>query len=176
MLHFRAFTLGHHQPSYCCYLVVLLHLAFHRAPFILNASFWVFFIHFYPGPSCCDFGLLVFPRASLFLVCCLGRSPHVSQTVVGWLHLWTGGKQAQDPPGSLHTIVSPVEWSSLKGRGPRWFTVRKTTGFTKMPPNCQSLAMWFHWCYCFLFSVLFGIALSLLSLHICPLMSFILAF
>ena len=30
-----------------CYLAVLLHLAFHRAPFILNASFWVFFIHFF---------------------------------------------------------------------------------------------------------------------------------
>ena len=27
-----------------------------------------------------------------------------------------------------------MEWSSLKGRGPRWFTVRKTTCFTKMPP------------------------------------------
>ena len=76
---------------------------------------------------------LVFPRAPLFLVCCLGRIPHVSQPVAGWLHLWTGGKQAQDPPGSLHTIVSPVEWSSLKGRSPRWFTVRKTTCFTKMP-------------------------------------------
>ena len=75
---------------------------------------------------------LVFPRAPLFLVCCLGHSPHVSQTVAEWLHL-TGGKQAQDPPGSLHTVVSPVEWSSLKGRSPRWFTVRKTTCFTKMP-------------------------------------------
>ena len=30
----------------------------------------------------------------------------------------------------------------------------------------QSLAMWFHWCYCFLFSVLFSIALLLLSLDI----------
>ena len=30
-----------------------------------------------------------------------------------------GGKQAQDPPGSLHTVVSSVELSSLKGRGPR---------------------------------------------------------
>ena len=34
----------------------------------------------------------------------------------------TGRKQAQDPPGSLHTIVSSVEWSSLKGRGLWWFT------------------------------------------------------
>ena len=37
-----------------------------------------------------------------------------------------GHKQAQDPPGSLHANISSVEWSSLKGRGPRWFTVRKT--------------------------------------------------
>ena len=51
---------------------------------------------------------LVFPRAPLFWVCCLGCIPHVSQTgrVIA---LETGGKQAQDPPGSLHTIVSPVE-------------------------------------------------------------------
>ena len=36
----------------------------------------------------------------------------------------------------LFPIVSPVEWSSLKGRGPRWFTVWKTTCFTKMPLVC----------------------------------------
>ena len=70
---------------------------------------------------------LVFPRAPLFVVWCLGCNPHVSQTVVGWLHLWTDGKQAQDPPEPLDTIVSSVEGSSLKGRCPRWFTVRKTT-------------------------------------------------
>ena len=60
---------------------------------------------------------------------------YVSQTPAGWNHsyLETGRKQAQDPPGSLHTIVSSVEWSSLKGRGPWWFTVRKTTCFTKTP-------------------------------------------
>ena len=40
---------------------------------------------------------LVFPRAPLFLV---------------------GGKQAQDLPGPLDTVVSPVEGSSLKGRSP----------------------------------------------------------
>ena len=32
--------------------------------------------------------------------------------------------------------------------------------------------MWFHWCYCFLFSVLFSIALLLLSIHILPFMAF----
>ena len=32
----------------------------------------------------------------------------------------TGRKQAQDPPGSLHSIVSPVEWSSLNGSSPQW--------------------------------------------------------
>ena len=41
--------------------------------------------------------ILVFPRAPLFLVCCLGCIPHVSQTgrVTA---LVKGGKQAQDPP------------------------------------------------------------------------------
>ena len=34
--------------------------------------------------------------------------------------------------------------------------------------------MWFHWCYCFLFSVLFSIALLLLSLHILPFVAFFL--
>ena len=43
------------------------------------------------------------------------------------------GKQAQDSPGFLHTVVSPVDWSSLKGRILWWFTIRKTTCFTKMP-------------------------------------------
>ena len=33
--------------------------------------------------------------------------------------------------------------------------------------------MWFHWCYCFLFSVLFSFALLLLSLHILPFMAFL---
>ena len=60
LVHFLAF-LGLLQPScYCCYLVVLLCLAFHRALFILNASFWVFFIDFFdphPSSSSCDFGL-----------------------------------------------------------------------------------------------------------------------
>ena len=71
-------------------------------------------------------GLLSLPRV------------HVINYNVGhvWHRLWQSDfthnhKQAQDPPGSLHAIVSPVEWSSLKGRGPRWFTVRKTIWFTK---------------------------------------------
>ena len=42
--------------------------------------------------------------------------------------------------------------------------------------TCQFLAMWFHWCYCFFFSVLFGIALLLLFLHILPSMAFTLLF
>ena len=54
---------------------------------------------------------------------CSTKTPHKCL----YHSLWeTGRKQAQDPPGSLHTHVSSVEWSSLKGRGPRWFTVRKT--------------------------------------------------
>ena len=62
-------------------------------------------------------------------------SESVSSLVIG-----NGRKQAQDPPGSLHTIVSSVEWSSLKGRGPWWFTVRKTTCFTEMPHTYMSVS------------------------------------
>ena len=50
--------------------------------------------------------------------------------------LWQGDftpnrKQAQDPPGSPHTIVSLVEWCSL-----RWFAVRKTMWLTKCDLTC----------------------------------------
>ena len=62
-------------------------------------------------------------------------SESVSSLVIG-----NGRKQAQDPPGSLHTIVSSVEWSSLKGRSPWWFTVRKTTCFTEMPHTYMSVS------------------------------------
>ena len=84
-------------------------------------------------------------------------------------------KQAQNPPGSLHTTVSPVEWSSLKGRGPQWFTVRKTTCFTKKPlvtacGHVISLG------YCFLFSGLFSILLLYVSFVLLSLMAFSLAF
>ena len=41
------------------------------------------------------------------------------------------------PQGLSTFLFSPVEWSSLTGRGPRWFTVRKTTCFTKI---------WLHVC------------------------------
>ena len=62
----------------------------------------------------------------------------------GWIHSYsaTGRKQAHDPPGSLHTIVSSVEWSSLKGRGPRWFTVRKTICFTRTSHTCLCHRLW----------------------------------
>ena len=64
----------------------------------------------------------------------------------GWIHSYsaTGRKQAQDPPGSLHTIVSSVEWSSLKGRGPRWPTLKRTTCFTNMPHVCAVVSL--TWC------------------------------
>ena len=87
---FQELFFGLLQPSYCCYLVISLRLTFHRAPFILIACLWVFFIHFFcphPSSSSCDFGLLVFLMTPLFLVCCLGCIPHVSRTVAGRLHL-----------------------------------------------------------------------------------------
>ena len=73
---------------------------------------------------------------------------YVSQTLARWNHSYseTGHKHAQDPPGSLHTILSSVEWSSLKGRGPRWFTIRKVTCFTKTPHTyiyvCITYSLW----------------------------------
>ena len=68
--------------------------------------------------------------------------------------------------GSLHTIVSLVEWSSLKGRILLWFTVRKTTCFTKMPLVTISGHMISLMLLLSLFSVLFSTALLLLSLHV----------
>ena len=67
---------------------------------------------------------------------------YVSQTLAGWNHLYseTGHKQAQDPPGSLHTIVSLVEWSAPKGRSPQWFTIRKMTCFTNMLHTYMSVS------------------------------------
>ena len=65
---------------------------------------------------------------------CSTKTPHVCVTPFEWVFTRSRKhvvKQAQDPLGSLHTRISPVEWSSLKGRGPRWFTVRKTTCFHK---------------------------------------------
>ena len=90
------------------------------------------------------------------------------------MHLWTGGKQAQYPPGPLDTIVLLVEGSSLKGRSPCWFTVRKTTCFTKMPlvnfwpcdfTDVTALSSQFFLAlhYCFFFYTFF-----LLWLLICP--------
>ena len=45
----------------------------------------------------------------------------VSQLLAMRIHPYseTGRKQAQDPPGSLHTHISSVERISFKGRGPR---------------------------------------------------------
>ena len=45
--------------------------------------------------------------------------------------------KAQIPPGSLDTSVSSVEWSFLKGKGPQWFTVRKTIWWTKCDFTCN---------------------------------------
>ena len=64
-------------------------------------------------------------------------------------------------------------WSEVPSRG----EFCGDSPYEKLPAlqRChlsQSLAMWFHWCYCFLFSVLFSIALLLLSLHVLPFMVF----
>ena len=55
---------------------------------------------------------LASPSVSLLLVCFSGVV-HMSQPVAGYFT--HNGKQAQDPPGSLHTIVSPVEFPQGEG-------------------------------------------------------------
>ena len=62
--------------------------AFHKAPLILNAYFGGgvggsggAYTFLYSALVVLVF--LVFPRAPLFIVCCLGCIPHVSQTVAG---------------------------------------------------------------------------------------------
>ena len=65
---------------------------------------------------------------------------HVSvlQSRTRWIHSLSAAShtQAQDPTGSLHAIVSSVEWSFRKGKSPRWCTVRKTTCCTNTPRSC----------------------------------------
>ena len=68
------------------------------------------------------------------------------------------------------------QWSEVPSRG----EFCGDSPYEKLPAlqRChlsQSLVMWFHWCYCFLFSVLFSIALLLLSLHVLPFMFFFLS-
>ena len=45
----------------------------------------------------------------------------VSQSLAGWICNWMQVVNRL----KIHTIGSSVEWSSLNGRGPWWFTVRK---------------------------------------------------
>ena len=54
---------------------------------------------------------LVFPRAPLFLVCCLGHSPHVSRTVAGLLHF----KQVVNRLKIPHGLSTPLfhRWSEV---------------------------------------------------------------
>ena len=59
LVHFRAFSLAFFGPAIVVSGFPLFSIS-ERAPFNLNASFWVISIRFfYPGPSSssCDFGL-----------------------------------------------------------------------------------------------------------------------
>ena len=89
--------------------------AFHRAPLILNVSFGggggvVEFIHLLVPSSSCGFVLDSISECFSVLSVLFWGSPHVTDCQGDFTHnRKTGSKQAQDPPGSLHTIVSPVE-------------------------------------------------------------------
>ena len=72
----------------CCFFCPVLggwFLALRRSP--ISSDWFFVWLSLRPSstqvPAVVILVFLVFPRASLFLVCCLGRSPHVSQTVVG---------------------------------------------------------------------------------------------
>ena len=59
LVHYGSFSLVFFGPAVVVSGFTLFSII-HRAPFILNASFWVFFLHFfYPGPtsSFCGFDL-----------------------------------------------------------------------------------------------------------------------
>ena len=106
------------EPSYCCYLVVLLRLAFHRAPF-LSECFLLGLLDTLSThiPSLLvSFGLLVFPRAPLFLLCCFGGVFHMCH------RLWQGDctrKQVVNRlkiPQGLSTLFFH-RWSEVPSRG-----------------------------------------------------------
>ena len=111
--------------------MILLISAILRAHF--SNSSWGFFMG-RSSTALFFFLVLFFSFSTPYIVLlCKFLRMHAINSCVGdtWQRLWRddfthNGKQAQDPPGSLHTNVSSVEWSSLKGSGPRWFTVRKT--------------------------------------------------
>ena len=138
---FECFILGLFLWPFFCLAVIVSVFVLSSVPsgsFNSECFLWCVFSYtfLYPALFLVLFRL-AFPNVSLLLVSFLGVV-YMSQPVAGWFHtqMLTGGKQAQDPPGSLHSIVSPVEWSSFKGTGPRRFTVWKTTCFTKMPLVC----------------------------------------
>ena len=96
---------------------------------VSGTGFWVLFYTFYAALLILSgFVHLTFRMAPFFSQCCF-------RAQVTCHSLWQGDfprnrkqvvKQAQVPPGSVHTIVSPLEWiNSLKGWGLRWFTVKK---------------------------------------------------
>ena len=128
---FQGFFFGLLQPRYCCYLVVLLCLAFHRAPFILNASFWAFFIHFFcphPSSSSCGFGLFSVSQGSSLLSVLFGGVFHMCH------RLWQGDctcKQVVNRlkiPQGLSTLLFH-RWSEVPSRG----GVRSDSLYEKLP-------------------------------------------
>ena len=120
-------------------------------PYLLSASFWGCFSSFFArgliwiqwhflGLLSLESGVLrrfLGPCSiSFFLRYFVVRTPFSLQgfflVFLFSLFFWCSWCSfSQDLPRSLHAIVSPVEWNSLKGRHLRWFTVRKTTRFIK---------------------------------------------
>ena len=104
--------------------------------FFFTEFFWFFFLQALLLGVCVFLKLfLTSPMAPVFSQWFSGSRPHVSAcgSVISLVIVNT----LKIPQVSLHTIVSSVEWiTSLKGRSPRWFPVRKTTRFAKTPLVC----------------------------------------
>ena len=81
-----------------------------RGSFNSECFLWCVFIHLLVPSSSCGFVLDSISECFSVLSVLFWGSPHVTDCQGDFTHnRKTGSKQAQDPPGSLHTIVSPVE-------------------------------------------------------------------
>ena len=127
---FQGFFCGLLQPSCCCYLVILLCLAFHQAPSILNASFGLFSgIFLCPAHLVVLFWLALLSVSLFLILLCFSGVVHM-------LQLWQGDfphncKQVVNRlkiPQGLSTLLFH-RWSEVPSRG----GVRGDSPYKKLP-------------------------------------------